>query len=105
MKFNSNKIFFNEFLNRNKFVGLIINTIFYLLFFSLRQINKLFSTDDGIVVVIAMHRLGDTIFTIPSIRKIIEQFGTKIIIVCFAESVPIYKHAFSEIFPGENRNK
>ena len=97
MKFNSNKIFFNEFLNRNKFVGLIINTIFYLLFFSLRQINKLFSTDDGIVVVIAMHRLGDTIFTIPSIRKIIEQFGTKIIIVCFAESVPIYKHAFSEI--------
>ncbi|MCW8960950.1 MAG: glycosyltransferase family 9 protein [Ignavibacteriaceae bacterium] len=97
MKFKSQKIPFNEFLNRIKVVGLLIHTILYFIFFVIRQINKLFSFDDGNVIIIALHRLGDTTFTIHAIRKIVEQYGSKTIIVCFSESVPIYKLVFRDI--------
>jgi ADP-heptose:LPS heptosyltransferase len=97
MKFKSKKIPFNEFLNHIKVVALVIHTILYFLFFVIRQINKLFSLNDGNVVVIALHRLGDTVFTIPAVKKLAEQYGSKTIIVCFSASVPIYKLVFRDI--------
>lgn len=97
MKLKSKKIPFNEFLNRNKFFELIVLTNFYLFFFIVRIINRLFSISDGNVTIIALHRLGDTIFTIPAIREIKKHYNRKIIIVCFSSSIPIYSLAFNDV--------
>lgn len=97
MKFKSQKIPFNEFLNHIKVVGLVIYTLLYFIFFVIRQINRLFSLNDGNVIVIALHRLGDTIFTIPAVREIVDHYGSKTVIVCFSASVPIYKLVFRDV--------
>jgi heptosyltransferase-2 len=44
-----------------------------------------------------LHRLGDTIFTIPAIKEVQKHFNNKIIIACYPESIPIYKLAFKDI--------
>jgi ADP-heptose:LPS heptosyltransferase len=97
MKIKSKKYPLNEFLKRKRILSIIINSVFSLFFFIIRKINWLFSFRDGHVVVIALHRLGDTIFSIPAVSKIIERYGSKTIIVCFSTSVPIYKLAFTDV--------
>jgi ADP-heptose:LPS heptosyltransferase len=48
-------------------------------------------TVEGNVVIIALHKLGDSVFTIPAIREIQENHKKKIIIICYPEVVPIYR--------------
>jgi ADP-heptose:LPS heptosyltransferase len=48
-------------------------------------------------MIVSLHRLGDTVFTIPAVREIQKYFGEKINIVCFPGSVPIYKLVFDEV--------
>lgn len=71
--------------------------MFYLFFYVIRKNNRLFSLKDGNVVIIALHRLGDTIFTIPAIKEINKHYGRKIIIVCFPTSIDIYNLVFTDI--------
>lgn len=49
------------------------------------------------VIVIALHRLGDTVFALPAIRKLQLQFDGNLTIVCFNESIPIYNLALKNI--------
>ena len=88
---------YENLVNRNVIFSYIVKTFLDIFFFSIRKINKLFTNDEGNVVVIALHRLGDTIFTIPAIREIQKFYKKKVIIVCFPESVPIYNLAFNNI--------
>ncbi len=49
---------------------------------------------DGSVVIISLHKIGDTVFTIPAIKKIFEHFANKkIYIITFTENKAIYKIA------------
>ncbi|MGB5287164.1 MAG: glycosyltransferase family 9 protein [Ignavibacteriaceae bacterium] len=57
----------------------------------------MFAYNGGNVVVISLHRLGDTVFTIPAVQQIINYYGRRITIVCFPESIPIYNLAFNDI--------
>lgn len=97
MKINFSKTSFSNFINRNYFICIVINSINNIIFFSIRTICRLFHHKDGNIVIISLHRLGDTIFTIPAIREILKHFNKKIIIACYPESVPLYKLAFNNI--------
>jgi len=97
MKFDISRISFSDFINRNKPISFVLNSVFNLFFLSIRQLNKLSPHCNGNVLIISLHRLGDTIFTIPAIRKIQKHFNKKIIIACYAESVPLYRLAFDDI--------
>ncbi len=60
-----------------------------------RQLAK---SDKGQLCVIVLHRIGDSVFTIHAIRKIVEFHQQEIIsIICFPETKPIYQIAFPEI--------
>ena len=97
MKLNKARISINELLNRGEMLRFFIHSILLSFFLMTRFLCKLFSYKDGTVVVISLHRLGDTIFTIPAIKAIYNQFGKKVYIICFPESVAIYRLAFTDI--------
>lgn len=97
MKFDISRISFSDYINHNKPISFVLNSVFNLFFLSIRLINKLFAHSNGNVVIISLHRLGDTIFTIPAIRKVQKHFNKKIIIACYPESVPLYRLAFDDI--------
>ncbi len=62
-----------------------------LFFFIIRYLVKSRKTVDGNVVIIALHKLGDAIFTIPAIREIQEYHKKKILLICYPEVVSIYR--------------
>ena len=97
MKFKKAKLPLTDLINRNKFASRIIFSGLHVFFFIVRFGNKLIKNGDGPVVIISLHRLGDTIFTIPAVREIQKHYGQKIIIFCFPESVPIYRIEFDDI--------
>lgn len=49
------------------------------------------------IVIISLHKLGDTIFTFPSIKYLKKCYGNRLYIVCFKESVGLYKKLDSEL--------
>jgi ADP-heptose:LPS heptosyltransferase len=51
----------------------------------------------GNVVVISLHRLGDSIFTIPAIKKILNYHKENVSLICFSESIDIFKIALNNI--------
>lgn len=49
-------------------------------------------------IVLSFHRLGDTVFTIPAIKGLIDNYEDEsIIILCYPEQKPIYEHQFSHL--------
>lgn len=44
-----------------------------------------------------MHRLGDTVFTIPAVREIIKYYDKKITIICYSSYESIYKLEFRNV--------
>lgn len=97
MKFNKDNISINDILNRNSVFKLIIHFLLSLLFLFVRCIAKLFPYDGNNIIIISLHRLGDTIFTIPAINQVYKKFGNKTIICCLPESIPIYRMIFGNI--------
>lgn len=58
----------------------------------------LVKSDKGQLCVIVLHKIGDSVFTIHAIKKIVEFHQEEIItIICFPETKPIYQIAFPEI--------
>lgn len=105
MKLQITNIPLNDLISRNKVLTIVVNPIFNLIFFIVRFFCRLFSILEGNVVVIFLHKLGDTIFTIPAIREIQNHYGKKVNIMCFAESIPIYSLVFTDLkFCAINRN-
>jgi len=97
MKLVVSRISFSDHINRNKPISFIVNSVFNLFFSTLRLISKHLAYENSNLLIISLHRLGDTIFTIPAIKEVQKHYKKKIIIACYPESVPIYKLAFKDI--------
>ena len=62
----------------------------------IRKVNSKNKNSDGTIVVISLHKLGDTVFTIPAVQQIFNHFRNKnISIITFAENKPIYGIEFN----------
>lgn len=58
----------------------------------------LLNSEKGKICVIVLHKIGDSVFTVHAIRKIVEFHQHEIIsIICFPETKPLYQIAFPEI--------
>jgi len=82
---------FSGLLKPNNLLSKIITCSFNFFFFFVRRIVKLAEISNGNVVVISLHKLGDTVFTIPAIHEIQKIYNKKIIIYCYPEAEHIYK--------------
>lgn len=62
-----------------------------------RILLKPFKYNDGPIVVISMHFIGDSVFTIPAIKYLLEKYpAKKIYIICFPVNVRVYKEIFGD---------
>jgi ADP-heptose:LPS heptosyltransferase len=84
-------------IHRQKFISTIINSVFHSFFFAVRIMLKPFAFSNGNVVVISLHKLGDAVFTIPAIREIQKFYKKNIIVVCYSETIPIYKLGLRDV--------
>ena len=85
-------------LDSNKVLNLLFywfsNTILLLL----RFVNSFPKNRSGVVLITSFHKLGDTVFTIPAVKEIVNHYkGENVIILTFPECIPIYRIVFSEI--------
>ena len=63
----------------------------------IRNVNGKNKINDGNVVIISLHKLGDTVFTIPAVKQIFNHFPNKrIFIITFPEIKPIYEIVFNK---------
>ena len=97
MKFIRSALSFSDYIHQNKLISPVIISLCDLFFSTTRKIFKLAAYNSENLIIISLHRLGDTIFTIPAIREVQKHFTEKITIVCFSESIPIYKLAFQDV--------
>lgn len=49
------------------------------------------------IVIISLHKMGDTILTIPALKKLIDHYQKNLILFTYSESLPLYKLVFPEI--------
>lgn len=85
-------------LERNKLLRIIISFMADVVSLFIRILFSLKKTDNSIVLIISLQRLGDTVFAIPAISQIIEAHqSNKIYIITFPDTVPIMKLKFPEI--------
>jgi ADP-heptose:LPS heptosyltransferase len=85
------------FLKRKKMLGYITNFFISSFFYSIRNIVRHFPYKTGNILVISLHRIGDTAFTVPAIREIQHFYSKSITILCYEESFAIYNLAFKNI--------
>lgn len=62
----------------------------------INNFNKWFKKSGDSLVIICFHKLGDSVFTIPTIEKIKENFNNEINLFCMKDSAPIYKFVFGD---------
>ena len=84
-------------LNRIPALQKLLNIIAYPLFYFVRMLSKDSSEEGRSVVIVSMHRLGDTVFTIPAVKEIIKHYNKNVYILCYEDSAIIYKEVLPDI--------
>jgi len=98
MRINKVHISINEILSQNRIFSVIIDTLFYLFFSTVRLLMKKSRPINENITIISLHRLGDTVFTIPALLEIQKHYQTKSLnIVCFPEAEHIYKLSLQNV--------
>ncbi len=78
-------------LNNHTLISSVVIFLSKLFFYCCRRIAKIFPITKGNVIVISLHKIGDSVLTIPAIREIQNYYNKKIIILCYHSVVPIFK--------------
>ena len=79
----------------NSWLGRILIPLCDLSFIVIRRAMSFFRKRGRNIVIISLHRLGDTVFTIPAIKKILNHYKNyNSIIICFPESESILNYVF-----------
>lgn len=87
------KVEITSYIANFKILTLFINKCSFYLFKIIRFLKV--KNKDGGVVIISLHKIGDTVFTFPAIKSILEHFqGEEISIICNKNGAEIYKHFF-----------
>jgi len=89
---------FSEIVNNYPSARKTVNSFAFPVFYLIRIFVKLNKKKRVNIVVVSLHKLGDTVFTIPAIQEIIRTYKKNIYIICFPESKIIY----GEVLAGIN---
>jgi len=75
----------------------LLNIGAYSIFYIVRRLSRFGNNEGKNVVIVSLHRLGDTVFTIPAVKEIIKHYTNNIYMICNDHSVPIYNEMFSNL--------
>lgn len=85
------------FLKRHRYLNTLISALFNTLFALIRKIYSGRNNKSKIIVVIDLHRLGDTVFTIPAVTEIFNFYKEyKIYVLCYEETAEILSLRFNQ---------
>ncbi len=73
----------------------IITLLFNFTFLLIRTF--IIKNKNGEIVVVNLHKLGDAVFTIPALKRIINHHKSKITLVCFKETTGIFKQVLKDV--------
>lgn len=85
------QIKYYDLLVKNKFLKTTLFTFSFFILKAIRLLIKIIPLEKKSVVVISIHKLGDSIFTFDAINAIKKFFNEEVFIVCSVDSVPIYE--------------
>lgn len=63
----------------------------------IKVLSRIKARNSGNVVIIALHNLGDSVLTIPSIREVIRIYGDRTKLLVFKSTYPVYRKTFHNI--------
>ncbi len=80
----------------------IPDTLFYwfanTILFLIRSIYSFPKNKSGVILIVSFHKLGDTVFTIPAVKELVNYYkNNEVIILTFSECTPIFRIAFQGI--------
>ena len=84
-------------LNRFSSLQKLLNIAVYPLFYLVRMLRRIRSKEGTSIVIISLHRLGDTVFTIPAVKEIIKHYNKDVYLICYEDSATIYKEVLPDI--------
>lgn len=92
-------MFFYKYIRLNHYINKLATIIINLFAFIFHHSKLPFHGKDNAtnIVIIAVHRLGDSIFTMPAINHIIDHHKSDIHIICFSETIPIFQLKFNSV--------
>ena len=87
---------FKEKLLQNIFITRSIAALITFLF-NISQFFNLNSKKTNNVLIISLHKIGDTVLTVPTVKLLRKYFNNKIYILCFETSKEIYNSEFYDL--------
>lgn len=84
-------------LERYNIAQSILNSILHPLFYLIRKLYRSINTKRKNVIILSLHRLGDSIFTIPAIKEIRKHYLKNIYLVCFSETKQIFQERLPKL--------
>lgn len=91
-------ITFSEIVNNYPVAKMTVNCFAFPVFYLFRTFVKLNTKKRENIIVISLHQLGDTVFTVPAIQQIIKKYNNECIyIICFQESKIIYTEVLTNV--------
>lgn len=86
-----------EGLSKFKLFRYLVTLLFSSVLFTIRWFYRFFKNKNGSIVIIALHRLGDSVFTINAIKQLQKFYDKELIIFCYTDSIPIYQIALKKV--------
>ncbi|HMN16453.1 MAG TPA: glycosyltransferase family 9 protein [Ignavibacteriaceae bacterium] len=86
-----NKIELSNLFEKKNIFSSIIYSIFQIILKLIRLYFKRNSAKTGNITIIALHKLGDSVYTIPTIQEIEKIFNQNLNIFCYSETLPIFQ--------------
>jgi len=84
-------------LNRIPILQKLLNITVYPLFYLARMLSRISNEEGESIIIVSLHRLGDTVFTIPAVKEIIKHCNKNVYIICYEDSAIIYKEVLPVI--------
>lgn len=82
-----------EYLNKHPLIYSAVAALSNSIFIITRKMYRR-NVPDGVLLVISLHKLGDTVFTIPALNALIQNTKSMVLIFCFKDSEVIYKSVY-----------
>lgn len=88
---------FKERISKTRVLKQIFVIILDVFFSIVRVVSRVKVKQNDRIIIISLHRLGDTVFTIPSIKAFLKSQSSPVIIVCFQYSEAIYRKHLTSV--------
>ena len=83
-------------IKKNKSLKYLLEIILFLLISFIRIMRNSASNKSTATAILSLHKLGDSVFTIPAIKEIMKNRGQDCYLFCFEETKPIFTLFFRE---------